>query len=115
MLAPQFEETFEAGHSHDDSVSSVGLESDQPLHLPSFNSWIGELLQTRGPDLFRMKGILNFKGSAKRCVFQGVHMLFSSTADRAWKLDEKRRTQMVFIGRNLNRKDLTAGFQRCIA
>jgi G3E family GTPase len=115
MLAPQFEETFEAGHSHDDSVSSVGLESDQPLHLPSFNSWIGELLQTRGPDLFRMKGILNFKGSAKRCVFQGVHMLFGSTADRAWKLDEKRRTQMVFIGRNLNRKDLMAGFQRCIA
>jgi G3E family GTPase len=114
-LRPHFQETFEASHSHDNSVSSVGLESDQPLHLPSFNSWIGELLQTRGPDLFRMKGILNFEGSPTRCVFQGVHMLFSSTTDRAWKPDEKRRTQMVFIGRNLDRKDLMAGFQQCIA
>jgi G3E family GTPase len=114
-LRPHFQETFEASHSHDNSVSSVGLESDQPLHLPSFNSWIGELLQTRGPDLFRMKGILNFEGSPTRCVFQGVHMLFSSTTDRAWKPDEKRRTQMVFIGRNLDRKDLIAGFQQCIA
>jgi G3E family GTPase len=41
-------------------------------------------------------------------------MLFDSVADRAWGPDEKRQTQMIFIGRNLDREELTAGFKACI-
>jgi G3E family GTPase len=110
---PVCEEKFKGSHSHDESVKSVGLESDEPLNLDAFNSWIGEILREKGPSIFRMKGILNFKGSAKRCIFQGVHMLFDSIADRAWKPDEKRRTQVIFIGRNLDREELMAGFRAC--
>jgi G3E family GTPase len=110
---PVCEEKFKGSHSHDESVKSVGLESDEPLNLDAFNSWIGEILREKGPSIFRMKGILNFKGSAKRCIFQGVHMLFDSIADRAWKPDEKRRTQVIFIGRNLDREELLAGFRAC--
>ena len=40
------------------------------------NDWIGNLLRTKGPDIFRMKGILSIKGEPNRFVFQGVHMLF---------------------------------------
>jgi G3E family GTPase len=112
---PAYEEKFKGSHSHDDSVKSVGLETDEPLSVDTFNSWIGDLLRERGPDIFRLKGIINFQGSAKRYVFQGVHMLFDSVADRAWQPGEKRQTQMIFIGRNLDREELTAGFRACIA
>jgi len=96
-------------------VKSVGLETDEPLDVDAFNSWISELLQEKGPDIFRLKGIINFQRSAKRVVFQGVHMLFDSITDRAWEAGEKRRTQIVFIGRNLDREELTTGFLACVA
>jgi G3E family GTPase len=62
-----------------------------------------------------MKGILNFKGMDRRFVFQGVHMLFDGKADRSWAAAEMRRSQVVFIGRNLDRTALNMGFQDCLA
>jgi G3E family GTPase len=62
-----------------------------------------------------MKGILNIKGQANRFVFQGVHMLFEGKPDRPWKDALERKSQLVFIGRNLDREALNAGFRRCLA
>jgi G3E family GTPase len=61
-----------------------------------------------------MKGILNLKGSPSRFVFQGVHMLFDGREDRPWGT-EPRASDLVFIGRNLDREALTRGFERCLA
>ena len=73
------------------------------------------MLQNKGADIFRMKGILNLKGSANRFVFQGVHMTFEGKSDRPWKDETERKSQLVFIGRNLDREALNAGFRRCLA
>jgi G3E family GTPase len=42
-------------------------------------------------------------------------MLFDSNEDRAWGVDEKRASDLVFIGRRLDRTALTRGFERCLA
>ncbi|MFM7103288.1 MAG: GTP-binding protein [Verrucomicrobiota bacterium] len=42
-------------------------------------------------------------------------MLFEGKPDRPWKADEARRSQIVFIGRHLDREALNAGFRRCLA
>lgn len=102
-------------HQHDATVSSVGIEEVRELDPKRLNSWLSELLQTKGQDIFRMKGILHLKGTANRFVFQGVHMVFEGKMDRPWKADELRRSQLVFIGRNLDRDALNAGFRRCLA
>ncbi|MBM3902960.1 MAG: GTP-binding protein [Verrucomicrobia bacterium] len=116
IVEPTAAKEFQApGHEHDDTVSSVGIEETRPLDTERLNQWLSTLLQIQGADIFRMKGILNVKGSAKRFVFQGVHMLFEGQPDRAWRADEPRKSQIVFIGRNLDRKALKAGFLRCIA
>jgi G3E family GTPase len=62
-----------------------------------------------------MKGIVSVKGHAERFVFQGVHMLFDAQEDRAWKQGETRKNQLVFIGRNLDREALNAGFKACLS
>ena len=103
------------GHEHDQSVGSVGIEETRELDPKKLNAWLGDLLQSKGADIFRMKGILNVKGSADRFVFQGVHRLFEGKADRPWKPGELRRSQMIFIGRKLDREGLNAGFRRCLA
>jgi len=112
---PVRSQPFAHSHTHDQSITSVGIVDDAPLDPKAFNEWIGMILRTKGTDIFRMKGILNFAGSKDRFVFQGVHMLFDGKPDRAWKPGEKRRSQLIFIGRNLDRAELNAGFKSCLA
>jgi G3E family GTPase len=112
---PARAQAFAHSHSHDQSVTSVGIVNDEPLDPKRFYAWMSTILRTKGVDIFRMKGILNLKGAAERFVFQGVHMLFDGKPDRAWKPAETRRSQLIFIGRNLDRGELNAGFKDCIA
>ncbi len=102
-------------HTHDESVSSVGIVEPGSVHGKKLNAWLGELLQSKGQDIYRMKGVLNLKGDDKRFVFQGVHMMFDGQPDRAWQPGEERVNKLVFIGKDLNRAELTAGFRGCLA
>lgn len=114
LVEPLEAHEFEHSHHHDEEVSSVGLESDEPVDLPRFQAWINFTLQTHGVDIFRSKGILNVAGRNERIVFQGVHMLLDATTGRDWQPDEHRKSQLVFIGRRLNRQELTEGFEACL-
>jgi G3E family GTPase len=111
---PSSEQEFAAGHTHDDQVTSVGIHLEGELDGDRLRTWVSQLLREMGTDIFRMKGILNIKGSASRYVFQGVHMLFDGKEDRAWGT-ERRASDLVFIGRKLDREALTRGFERCLA
>ncbi len=106
---------FRHEHSHDEEVSSVGISVAGELDGKKLNEWISKLLQTKGGDIFRMKGVLVVKGTKKRLVFQGVHMLFDAKFDREWKDGENRTNTLVFIGKNLDRAALTEGFKACLA
>ena len=113
-LQPLYAHAYNPGHTHDDSVSSVGIVEESPVDPLKLNRWLSDLLRDKGADIFRMKGVLHLADSANRFVFQGVHMLFDGQADRPWHADEPRVSQMMFIGRHLDRADLTAGFRACL-
>ncbi|MUL38479.1 CobW family GTP-binding protein [Gloeocapsopsis dulcis] len=105
----------EDAHEHDETVNSIALVASGALNMERLNEWMSYLLQTRGPDIFRMKGILNIAGDDHRFVFQGVHMLFEGKRDRRWKPNETRKNELVFIGRNLDEAELRENFLACIA
>ncbi len=105
---------FRHVHSHDGDVSSVGISVAGELDGKKLNDWISKLLATKGGDIFRMKGVLVVKGTKKRLVFQGVHMLFDAKFDREWADGENRTNTLVFIGKNLDRAALTEGFKACL-
>jgi G3E family GTPase len=104
----------EDAHEHDETVGSVAIAESGALNFERLNTWISELLRNQGPDIFRMKGILNIEGENNRFVFQGVHMLFDGRADRPWKPTETRKNELIFIGRNLDETQLKAGFRACL-
>ncbi len=104
----------EDAHQHDETVGSVAIVELGTVDGQRLNHWIGGLLQTKGPDIFRMKGILNIDGEDNRYVFQGVHMLFDGTRDRPWHKNEIRKNELVFIGRNLNETELKEAFRKCL-
>merc|ERR1712187_63068 len=102
-------------HQHDSRVSSVGIDIPGEVVQQKLNDWIGWLLREKGTDLFRSKGVLAVKGMKEKFVFQAIHMLFANSNQGAWQPDETKRCKMVFIGKNLNREELTSGFMKCMA
>ena len=104
----------DAAHEHDPSVGSVCLEQRGGLSERALNRWLYGLVQARGVDLFRMKGILNVEHARRRFVLQGVHMLLDGRPGAPWRDGEERVSQLVFIGRNLDRRELQRGFEACL-
>ncbi|MCG8363168.1 MAG: GTP-binding protein [Pseudanabaenales cyanobacterium] len=105
----------EAAHDHDASVYSVAITEQGVVDSDKLNRWLYQLVQARGPDIFRMKGILNVDNTARRFVFQGVHMTLEGRPGKPWRPGETRRNELVFIGRNLDQEALRAGFKGCFA
>jgi G3E family GTPase len=105
----------EHAHEHDDAVGSVALVEERPMDMEKLGSWISELVSSRGPDLFRMKGIIQLAGKDERYVLQSVHMLVDGDFDRPWKAGERRRSEFVIIGRDLDAEALRASFLACVA
>jgi len=102
-------------HEHDPRVSSVGIDVPGEVVQQKLNEWIGWLLKEKGVDLFRSKGVLAVKGMKQKFVYQAIHMLFANSQEGEWAADEEKRCKMVFIGKNLNREELTSGFMKCMA
>ena len=102
-------------HTHDDGILSVSFEVDKPIDEAKFNAWIGELLQSKGADLLRTKGILAYKGEDRRFAFQAVHMIADGDFIGPWPEGSERKSKIVFIGRDLNRPRLRRGFEGCVA
>ena len=100
-------------HDHDDNITSLSFVSEIPLDMEKFQTWFGELLRTKGQDILRSKGILDFKGEEERYVFQGVHMLMDASPMGSWPKGKQRNSRVVFIGRNLDSMNLKEGFESC--
>ena len=104
----------EEAHEHDATVGSIGLEIEGDMDECKLETWMQKLLQERGVDIFRMKGIMSVHGKDEQLVLQGVHMLLDGALGRAWN-GSPRKSRLVFIGRNLDRTELEQGFRRCMA
>jgi len=100
-------------HEHDSEINSVSFEVSRPIDPEKFNTWISDLLQAKGQDLLRTKGILAYANDDRRFAFQAVHMIADGDFIGPWKQGDARKSKIVFIGRDLNRPQLRRGFEAC--
>ena len=96
-----------------EGITSVGITMTGELDPDKVEEWAHELGHERGEDIFRVKGVLSFEGVPDRVVFQGVHAIFDGQTDRPWGTDP-RVNKVVFIGRNLDKRELESGLQSCV-
>jgi G3E family GTPase len=86
------------------------LTFDEPLDWTAFGIWLTMLLQARGEDVLRVKGLLNV-GADGPLVLNGVqHVVHPPEHLAAWP-DEDRRSRIVFIGRGFE----AAGLKQSLA
>mmetsp|Transcript_23737 Transcript_23737/g.23949 ORF Transcript_23737/g.23949 Transcript_23737/m.23949 type:complete len:434 (+) Transcript_23737:80-1381(+) len=96
-------------------VTSVGFSIETLLDVVKFNEFMGELLQTRGKDLYRTKGVLAFADQDDtKFVFQGVHEQINfGPTESPWKPNEPRISKLVFIGKDLDCEKLLNSLKLC--
>ncbi|HEY1367531.1 MAG TPA: GTP-binding protein [Gaiellaceae bacterium] len=92
-------------HDHD-GVAALSLVLDEALDWTAFGIWLTMLLQARGQDILRVKGLLDV-GGPQPVLLNGVqHVVHPPLHLDAWP-DDDHRTRIVFIGRGLDRAALT--------
>jgi G3E family GTPase len=101
-------------HKHTEDISTVSIVTPGDLDGVKLSQWFRKLLAQFGPNIMRMKGILNLRNDPDQFVFQGVHLLFEGRPGRAWAEGEERTNRLVFIGRELDGEKITNGFQACL-
>lgn len=84
---------------HNTAVKTLSLRFTEPFEWLSFSSALELLTTLRGPDLLRMKGIVNVAGEP--VVIQGVqHIIETPVKMDRWPSDDKD-SRLVFIVRNM--------------
>jgi G3E family GTPase len=107
------------GHIHDhvaeSGIGSISLTSDKPIDANRVTAWLNNVLQTQGSRHPARQGHPRHQGRERRLVFQAVHMILEGDFQGEWRPGDKRYSRLVFIGRNLDKAALQAGFESCVA
>jgi G3E family GTPase len=86
---------------HDDHIRSVCLTVDQPIPEDVVVNWVGILTMFAGPELLRLKAILNVASEERPVVLHGVqHVLHPVYLLDKWPGTD-RRSRIVFIVRDM--------------
>jgi len=88
--------------AHDSGIQTLSLRFTDPFTWEAFSSALDLLSNLRGPDLLRMKGIINVSGQP--VVVQGVQHIFHPPVHlKDWPSDD-HNSRMVFITRHIEEK-----------
>lgn len=104
----------EHDHEHDESISSFSIIESRPLDGAKLHRWLNQLVIRNGSDLLRMKGILYLEGEGRQFHFHSVHMILEGYPGKRWEAHQARQSKIVFIGRNLNGRQIASEFADCV-
>jgi G3E family GTPase len=107
---PEFLNELRQRHHHD--INSFSFELDRPVNVEKFEHFVQELSEKER--IYRSKGFLHIAGNPRRAVFHGVNNRFTILWDRLWEKNEKRSSQLVFIGRELQESRLRSQIESCL-
>lgn len=96
-----------SNHLANDGFVSVSFLSDRPFAVKKFQTFLEQL----SANVFRAKGILYFKESTRRHIFQLSGKRYE-LKDEEWHGD--RSNQLVFIGRSLNALEIHQQLNNCL-
>jgi G3E family GTPase len=106
---------FVAEASHSDGIASFVIREKQSLEWPVFQRALDTLVSLRGPDLLRIKGLLNLKGVKGPVVFQAVQHLIHPPVELAEWPDKDRSSRLVFITRDVSEQQVRDLLDACRA
>jgi G3E family GTPase len=109
-IDPQFLNELE--HRHHSDIASMAFRFDRPFVIEKFERFVEELSSKE--KVYRSKGIIAIAGNPRRAVFHGVNNRFTIFWDRLWEKTEARESQLVFIGKGLDRGKIEQSLTGCL-
>ncbi len=97
---------------HDARIRAFAIQHDTPLDWPKFADWVEALIAGCGPNLLRLKGVLNVAGADGPVAVHGVQHLFHPPVELPRWPDDDRRSRIVIIARDLDPATVTSMFRQ---
>ncbi|WP_132542000.1 CobW family GTP-binding protein [Plasticicumulans lactativorans] len=101
--------------AHDDDIASRVFEHPGAVDLDRIGAFMEQLIETRGNDMLRYKGVFAIRDEPRRLIVQGVHRIAGFDYGSAWRADEPPGTRLVVIGRRLPFAEIAAAFAAACA
>lgn len=95
---------------HDENIEAFSMTSDKPVNMMAFGLFKDLLMAQMGPDLLRLKGIINIEGKDRPAVIHGVQHIFHPVHWLEKWPDSDRQTKLVFITRNIKKEQIEGFF-----
>jgi G3E family GTPase len=108
---PEFLNELQNRHHHD--IQSFSFEFDRAFNVEKFEFFVQKISEKE--KVYRSKGFLAIVGNPRRAIFHGVNNRFTIMWDRLWEKDEVRKSQLVFIGKELVESAIRAELEKCLA
>ncbi len=102
-------------HHHTEEIISHTFRFDQPFNYQLLNQQLFVYLMLQSAGLYRMKGLVWLEGSEDCYVVQSVGKRLDIGKKDAWPVGEAKRSVMVFIGKNLQRKGIERLLNKCLS
>jgi G3E family GTPase len=100
---------------HNNKIESFAITHEQPIHGLAFEMFIEIMAAKVGPQLLRMKGIVNVKGEDRPAVVHGVQHIFHPVQWLDQWPDEDHRTRLVIITQSIKKEVIEGFFNTLIA
>jgi len=97
---------------HDARIRAFAIRHEAPLDWPKFADWVEALIAGSGPNLLRMKGVLNVEGAEGPVAVHGVQHLFHPPVELPRWPDDDRASRIVIVARDLDPVATTAMFRQ---
>ena len=123
LAAEEYEEDHDHNHHnenehhhndlnrHGEHIQAFAITNDKPVSPMSFGFFLELLGAQVGPDLLRVKGIINIEGENRPAVIHGVQHIFHPVHWLDTWPDEDTRTRLVFITRNIQKEEVEGFFR----
>ncbi len=99
---------------HDARIRAFCLIHDEPIAWAALSDWIEVMTSFRGPDLLRLKGVVNVRDIGKPVAIHGVqHVFHPPVVLEDWP-DADRRTRIVLITRDMPKEVVEGMFRSFI-
>ena len=95
---------------HDENIEAFSMTSNKPVNMMAFGLFKDLLMAQMGPDLLRLKGIINIEGKDRPAVIHGVQHIFHPVHWLEKWPDDDKQTKLVFITRNVKKEQIEGFF-----
>lgn len=103
----------EDAHLHHHEILSFTFTFDKAFDFEKLSNWLNAMLLINAGNIYRIKGILDVQGQAKKIVLQSVYTDYVMGIGSEWG-EESKSSKIVFIGKNLDKMSFRESLKTCL-